>query len=250
MLQQSSVGAVLDNYADAIEGGNERRGSGSLYPGIPGVLSHDELAGTEVTATGGTVGEVVCALAADLAARLVREDGPSLFLECTSGTNAGIARRILAHDGDDTFTVQDFPDAVQGGDVFAVSEGFRRMPDNIETMSEDTDGRGGGFDRHFRLALMPGRMLDWYGDGVQLFESQLEVVLRFAKRGADTLTRERALVNALRIRSHLVSGELRDGTYTQSVVAIGGAPRIDDRGDHVEITDELRLVYKVNSVLR
>ena len=105
-----TIGGILDNFADAIEGGNSYRGSGTAYKGIPSTRSPDWRLSTGENATGGsTTTAVIGGIAATTAAQLVRTDAAPYFLLCTaqnSGTgNTGAARKITDYDGTDTFTV-------------------------------------------------------------------------------------------------------------------------------------------------
>lgn len=248
---EDALGAILDNVADAIEGGYAYRGSGDAYAGIPGTQSHDERAGATITAdTGASTTSIPAKNANDaLFASMSRTDGPPFFLLGTSGDNDGWARKITGYTAaTNTFAVgKAFGAAPAENATFTVLEGFKRAPDNW-----DLDGEGNAaeasWDRFFSVSAMPGVRASWYGNGVQQFETQLEVRLRILKRNRARKAASSALENVARFRMVLTRGDHRDGTYTQLLDASASAPEVvvDDK-HKVIVADRYRLVYRATS---
>lgn len=248
---EDSLGVILDNVADAIEGGNTYRGSGTAYAGIPGTRSHDERVGTTVTADSGATTTAVPAKSADdgLYASLVRVDGPPFFLLGTSGANDGWARKITSYNPtSDTLTVgKAFGSAPVENDLFTVLEGFKRAPDNWNLEGAGIDATK-SWDRYFSVAALPGTRLPWYGNGVQQFETQLEVRLRLLKRNRDRRAKASALENIARFRMVLTRGDHRDGLYMQILEASSQAPDlVVEDADKVIVSDRYRLIYRATS---
>lgn len=251
-LLTETIGTILDNYADVIEGGTAYRGSGTAYDGIPGTRSPSKsISAGETTAGGSGTTVQITTITAAVGAELARAEGPPFFLLCTaqaSGTsNVGAARKISSHDGTDTFTVATaFPVAVASGDTFSVVEGFLRMPDAFDIESEDT-GSTGGWDRVFHLSMLPGTRLSWYGNGTETYESELEVRIRILKRSRARQSTASALENSYTIRSAM-SKPTHRGDYTQLIDAEAGKPEVlANDNEKIVILDKLRCVYQTEA---
>lgn len=251
-MLQEAIGSILDNYADAIEGGNAYRGSGTAYSGICGAYSHSEHEDFGLSPISGSTTTIVgTALTADIGAAIVRTDAPPFFVLCTSQAaltqNTGAARKITAYDsGTNTLTVSPaFNDAVAGGDIFAVKEGFKRAPDNVDINDDEATG---AFDRFFRFTMLPGTLAPWFGNSVEQYDSTLEIQLRIMKRARDRNATASALENVLRFRSILTRGEHRDGTYTQRLSAQSNAPTVlDEDAERVIVSDKYAITYRIAS---
>jgi hypothetical protein len=252
------VGAILDHYADVIEGGNAYNG-GTAYYGIPGRYSNTQWLrdGTYSTLTSGGNGTTTTIVMANTtvhpANRWVRDKLPSYYALCTSATNAANtnkARRITAWTANTyTFTVQAFDAATQEADEFDVLEGFKRVPNGLDINDAD-EGQAAGYDRFFDLELMPIRALGWYGAGQQTWEGTLTVVLRLLKH-ARVRDWRRSFVENLTIIGNVMSSnqsgqEHRDSTYVRTLEPPQGAPevRVNDRAKIVAALD-LRIRYRV-----
>ena len=251
-VYDAAVDAILDNYADAIEGGNAYRGSGTVYNGVAGYSSPDELAGDTVTATGnGTTTTVVSTTidATSAAEKLVRERTPPMFLKCLTQValtgNVGYARKITAFNGVSTYTVAPgFANATASGDTFELLEGFKRAP-----ASQDIMGSGAGFDRFFELALLPGSLVDMLGSGRKRYRGELELSVRFEKRGNQRAAKNRALASMQWIRSVIDRGELRDGTYVDGIIMQEAAPtllQVDDQTKYIAV-DRYPIEYRLTA---
>lgn len=248
---QSALSAILDNYADVIEGGNAYRGSGTGYHGIPGSGGDHELEAAAVTASGGSASTVVTAsLSAAQAAQLVRTTTRPFFLLCATqaaGTgNTGAARRIASHDGASTFTMTtDFAEAVQSGDTFTVREGLKRAPDDQEM--EAGDGRApAGYDRFFELSALPGTRLPIFGSGREFFTTELTVRLRILKHAKSRQTKARAYDDLWRLASVMCRGAHRDGTNVQVLHAQESSVEIvEDDINRLVAELSLTMVYRV-----
>jgi hypothetical protein len=250
---QNTIGFIIDNYSDAIEGGNSYRGSGTAYNGICGAYSHNEHEDTAITATSGSTTTIVdTAFSDSVGSAAVRTDAPPFFALCSSQAtltrNTGAARKITAYaTGTNTFTVAPaFTDAVAATDVFALKEGFKRAPDNIDI---NGDGEAaGGFDRFFRFEMMPGKLAGWFGNGREQYESTLEIQLRIMKRSRDRNAVSSAMENVLMFRSILPRGAHRDGTYTQNLSAMAEEPKIlDEDEQRVIVSDKYAITYRVSA---
>lgn len=249
-----SLSAILSNYADAIEGGNSYRGSGTAYTGIPGTQSHLHVV-KEIDDFAASSGSTTTAVAPSSIGTWTNEDmvkshTPPLFLLATAGTarNVGAARKVSAYaPSTRTFTVAAFPAAVAADDTIALREGFKRAPDDWDLNDDDIAGSV-AFDRFFQLSALPGKRLAWSGASRELYETTLEVRLRLMKHERSRKAKDSALENVLFMRSALTRGTHRDGTYTQVLDALDTNPEVivDDKSK-VIVADRYRLVYAVTS---
>jgi len=259
---EEDLATVLDNYGDVIEGGNAYRGSGTKYFGVPGFHAHDELEGTAITAAAGGDTDTLIhdgAISDALAARLVRVDTPAMFVRCTSQAalagNVGGARRIASYTAStNTFELAAaFTDSIAATDVFTTMVGFKRAPDNID-IERDEGQSELAFDRTFSLDAPAGVRAEWYGNGVQQFETTLTVQLRHMKHARSRRATEHALANIALMRSIITRGDQRDtvanggSAHVQILEATGAAPEVvvDDELK-VVVADRYRLVYRLNS---
>lgn len=247
----ASIGAILDNFADAIEGGNSYRGSGTAYKGIPSTRSFDDLETTGLNATAGsTTTATIGAVDADEAGYMVREYAPPFFLLCTAQAagsgNTGAARKITQHDGTDTFTVAPaFAETVASGDTFSIAEGFKRMRDIVDVESDD--GIAGGLDRIFSLDMLPGKRLPIYGNGYEWHESTMDLYIRIHKKGRERTARQAILENAQQMRTILTRLDVR-GDYVQLVDVLDSQPEIfSENKDRITIRDRYRVKYRVDA---
>lgn len=256
---QQAHSAILDNYADVIEGGNGWA-SGTSYRGIPGTQPNDpELKNgneSSVTASGnGTTTTVVYASGAWASDRWVKNDTPGFFLLCTSATNAAnvnAARRITGWAlATTTFTVDAFPAATTSADEFTVLQGFKRLPNGLEIDSDEpTVGADAGFDRFFQLRMQPGTQIEYFGGGVATYQTELELSLRFLKHGREHDAIAAVLENMAIIRQIICKGaspDHRDGTYTRALIPTGsGAEIIADDINKVVVRDSFTLLYRID----
>lgn len=245
---------LLDHYADVIEGGNAYA-SGDAQHGIPGTASRNELASTTITAVSGSESVMVASgLTLAQASKLVRADAPPFFLRCLtqdSGSgNVGAARKIqsvaLDPAGAEYTFATAFPETIGADDTFAIEEGFRRTPDKVDPdKTESTKA----YDRYFRLRLIPGPELDMSGNNTKIYDGFLEVALRLVRFGRDRAEVDRATNIISRLVAVLVRGDLRDGTYVQSLSARESEPEEEDSEDaaHITIVTRLRCIYRVQA---
>jgi len=248
-----SIGDILDNFADAIEGGKDYRGGfAAAYKGVPSAQSMDyrESATNSLATAGSTTTATMGDIAASAGLRAVRSDAAPFFLLCVSQAsgsgNTGAARKITSHNGVDTFVVAPaFPEAVANGDRLAIVEGFKRMRDVTDIEAED--GIAGGLDRTFSLRLVPGRRLPWYGNGYETFESTMELTIRLLKKGRERTARKSALENIQQMRTILTRLDVR-GNYVQLVDVLSTLPEtVEDTADKVVIKDKYRVVYRLSA---
>lgn len=231
-LLTEDIGAIIDNYADVIEGRASYRGSGTEYAGVPGVGSNlDGLineTGNSVTAAsdGSTTGfyatESLVGVGLigidDGRANWNNWEGPRLYLLCTASNGDGApnlnAHRPIGNYTDSSKSVLQLPawdGAVKADDTFTILEGFKRLPDNAEVFDE-----GNAFDRYFHFELNPGQRSEWYGNGREHYTGTLTLYLRMQKRARMRRENSELAVNMNRIASALTRSEHR-GDYVKGV---------------------------------
>jgi len=248
------IGSILDNYADAIEGGNTHRGSGTAYKGIPGTHSwHDWVKdhGTGLTVDAGVSSTTTIKLTgvpAAQAATMVHDASPGFWLLATTAATVGVAgsaRKIASHAGV-TFTTAAFPGLVKAADVVSIVEGFRRVPDSFDLEADGAEEIAGGFDRFFRLTMLSGERMAWTGNGSAMYHTTLNLDLRILRRARQHQCAETALENVGRIAEALCRGEHR-GNYTQKIVQAG--PPVIMKNDPIKVVvrSPFNLVYQLNT---
>lgn len=256
---QQALAAILDNYADVIEGGNAWRGSGTSYRGIPGRQSNDqgirEDADTPLTAdsNGTTTTMVVASTYSWDSSRWAKTDTPGFFLLCTSATNAvnvNAARRITGwNNTTKTFTTDAFPAATSDDDVFTVLQGFKRLPNQLDIESAETEAPD-GYDRMFSLRAAAGEQLEYFGSGKATYKTELELRLRINKYARQHDAIASAFENASIVRQALCmsgSPDHRDGTYTMALISTG-AQVTETKNDarKIVLLDKLALIYRID----
>lgn len=236
-LAVQSVGIILANIADCIEGGvahvsADRLASESTtnYDGIAGTRSIHQYAETEVTeTTGGSQSFINQTDILDADAHLDRgtkqlitgttHGPPPLFAVCNSATdsdNLYAARRIstyLASTGKIT-TLTTLPANNDIGDTYLIREGFRRVPDNYSIADDDVPN---GFDRFYDLRLTPGSRLPWYGNGTETYQGELTIRLRIVKHARHVNAEMSALENMMMIISTVTRDTKRGENYIQLI---------------------------------
>ena len=255
-ISSEAVGSICEHYSDVIEGGTTWRGSGTSFRGIPGTYSNDpglrSAADTPLTSTGSAATTTFAVSGGSWeSSRWVKADTPGFFAVCTSATNAqnvDAARRITGwNNTTKVFTVDAFPAATASGDVFAIRQGFKRIPNGIDIQDE----ADGGFDRFFHLTATAGEPLEWFGGGNITYKTTLELRLRFLKyaRAHDLVAA--AMENLAIIRPIICRGGLpdhRETSYTRALVPIGGASKIEtDDKTKVVVVDSYDLIYRVST---
>jgi hypothetical protein len=255
-LTQQSIGAIIDNYADAIEGGN-RHNSGTSYRGIPGTFTNDERIRTGVdntiTADGAGDTTTIAVSTGDWPqGRWKKTNSPGFFLVCTSGADQAVSAGRRITDWDNTakeFTTDAFPVAPGDTATFNVYQGFRRLPNNIDIDGELSNIPLGG-DRFFDIALLPQERSDYLGNGVETWNGNLRVRLRLVNFSRLHDSRARVAENLTIIASALTRSALpdhRDGTYTRALLPPIEAPEliVDDDQKTVMALD-MPIVYRVD----
>jgi hypothetical protein len=208
---------------------------------------------TPLTATGGTTTTITASsttISSTVTADVVRSKAPPFFAYCTQSvatgpTNVGAARKISGWAAG-TCTVAAFPSAVQNTDTFTIREGFYRLPDTFD-IEDSENHQAGGFDRVFTLSMMPGKRLEWFGNGVRTYETTLDLMLRIEKRAAGRSAIASAMDNALMFREVIPSPEYRD-TMTQVIEASSTEPevKVDDK-NKIVILDRYKLIYRIDT---
>jgi len=248
-------GAILDHYADVIEGGNAYA-SGTSYYGIPGRYSADwglrTGADTPITADAAGDTTTIAYSSGDWdESRWVKERSPGFFLLCTSGDDAATnkARRITGWDNTaKEFTVDAFPAAPGDAAEFAVLQGFKRLPNGVDVFADETEVEG-GYDRYFDLSLVPTQRLDWGGDGTATYQGLLAITLRLLKHGRLHDWRMSITDNVTLLGNILTSNgsgqDHRDGTYVRMLAPPETAPSIEEDTTKIVAAMPLRIVYRV-----
>jgi hypothetical protein len=256
----ASVSDVLDNYADAIEGGNSYAG-GTEYKGICSYSSFSlgNAAGNTsaeylLTATGGTTSTIVVANASAYPDWLSSTDRPPFFALAVNGNNAGAARRITAiNTTTNTFTVSPvFPYTVAASNSLYLLEGFKRLPDTFDPRSDEADSLA--FERYFHLSCGAGRMLPWHGNGTHTFETTLTLNILLAKKQRVRRMSYNALLFSHIFREFLPKGEHRNSGNLLGVTVLYLNPyesedTIRETENRIIIEDTYRMAYRVSSVL-
>lgn len=271
-MHNQGVGAILDNYADVIEGGNTWRGSGTEYYGIPGTQPNDyglksgddspltvaeDSASTSIfsvtkgsypwesTETGNPFGPELL--------RWMPSNAPAFWAMCnTAGGNYGAARKISSVTYQPLwselcfFAVTDaYPATPSEDDSMVMLQGFKRLPDNVPP-----DVEGDGWDRFFALSMDRGERLEWFGNGLQTYKGTLELRLRIVKYGRHHDAVASALENLAIIDAAITRGanpDHRDGTYTRALLS-EGAPEIEtEDATKVVAVAKYGCIYRIGS---
>ena len=251
-----AVGFILDNYADAIEGGNTYRGSGTSRKGIPGAKSNDpeirDGTDSSITSSGSGSTTVIKYASGDWPnSRWVKTDTPGFWVICTSASgaqNLDAARRITAWDNTaKQFTVDAFPESTIFGDEFTIAQGFKRLPNQIDIDEEDTEVIS-GFDRMFHLMVASIGRLDFFGNNTITYKAELQLRLRIQKFGRMHDAAASAMENLSIIRALLTLPENRESTYTRALVAEEGqvAEIVGDDRNKVVVLDRYSLIYRIS----
>lgn len=249
-LSTNSLGDILDNYADVIEGGSAY--SGNSYNGIPGTQSNDPGLRTgsdgSITASGnGTTTTIVYASGTWDASRWDKDTTPQFYAVCTgatNGANVGAARRITNWTlGSTTFAVDAFPAATTSADAFIVRQGFKRLPNGIDI----EDKAETGWDRFFRLDVTgAGDDLGYYGADTATHRTTMTLRLRMLKFGRDVDARAAVFENLAILRRGLVKGAHRETTYTRALTTAGRESIVKDDDHKIVVSQQFELIYRMN----
>lgn len=263
----AALTAITNTFMYVIEGGTP---NGTIYyPGVPayGFEEDDELIGgltgvsTVTAAAGSNTTQIVTATDHTLThPKLATKFGPSSggsyeklypgFLVGQTAPNAGVVRRIEQWVGT-TITVYggaSFPYTVSVADTFQILLGFRRAPDNIDLDSPNA-GAPNAWDRFYTLNALPGRRIGWYGNGIEHYETELELTVRFLKKSRARRVMNHALTNMFALRAVLAKPSSRDHTkYIQTVSTFESEPDIVlDDAQHIVVRDRFQLTYRVDT---
>lgn len=255
-IATNTIGAIIDHYADVIEGGNAYN-SGSSYLGIPGTYSRDPglLRGDDTpltaTAAGNTTTIEIASTYSWASNRWVRDDVPNFWLLCTSGATSAVneARRITAwNNTTKRFTCDAFPEAPGDAAEFDVLQGFKRLPNTVDPFAEDTESPG-GYDRRFHITLTPQAPRDWYGAGTETWDGELAVTLRLLKHARMHNAKQSVAENLGILASAMTlsaSPDHRDSTYVRALLRPTEAAEIVTEDQH-KIVAALRfpIIYRV-----
>jgi hypothetical protein len=259
-LAQQAIGAILDNYADVIEGGNAYN-SGTSYKGIPGTQTSDDQIrngsdGSFATSGAGDTTTLAYASGNWPQTRWLKSNSPGYFAYDTNGNASGEARRIT--DWDNTakeFTTDAFSAAPGSGATISVYQGFKRIPNDIDILGDpEQSGFADGYDRYFDLSLRPTSTLDWYGNNTETWAGVLRLLLRFVKFAREHDHQARCAENLTIIASAMTiqagpgtSIDHRDGTYTRALFAPEGEPEvIVDDDSKIVMQIEFPIHYRIN----
>lgn len=249
-----SLGDVLDAYADVIEGGNAYRGSGTSWPGVPGVESRYSRIGEIGTLTASVVTPSATSIPVSspptiASNEFVKERTPPYFLHCLAATaneNEGAARKISAYSTG-TFTTAAFPENVEDGDTFALREGFVRIPNGVDIESLAAQD---GYDRTFHLAADVGEREDWFGDGYHYYRTELSLRLRLLKHKRARTDTESAWRNMARIQTFLTHGLYRPSAVRAVLMTGASTSTLVDDDSKVVIQANMPMIYRFSGVIK
>ncbi len=259
-ISSQAIGDILAHYSDVIEGGTTWRGSGTSFRGIPGTYSNDaglrSNADASITSTAGNAATTTFAYSSGNwdSSRWVKVDSPGFFAVCTAATqatNVDAARRITGwNNTTKVFTVDAFPATTTAGDVFAIRQGFKRLPNGIDIEAGGAQFNS-GFDRFFELRARTGEVMDWFGGGNVTYRTKLELRLRLLSYGRQHDMTATAFENLAIIRPIICRGQNpdhRETNYVRALVPIGDAAEVVVADQHkVIVKDEFELIYRVTS---
>jgi hypothetical protein len=259
----NAPGAIIDNYVDAIIGGNSARGSGTLYLGIPGRMSNDPaLMGGEDTPLAVAGNTTLSTTTFDVAnsrswttLRWVK-DGPGYWAHClTSGANFDQARKIIGWNNQTkVFTVANGFSAIPSkDDSFEILQGFAHPPYGID-LEADYKTVTHGFDRFFSPEISVGKQIGYYGAGVATYQAELKIKLRIMKYAKSHRAEQSMFENLAIIRSAITSASIpdhRDGTYTRALLPTDGAVEIlINDSEKIVAVDKYTIFYRLQTGLR
>ena len=255
-----SLGDVLDNYADVIEGGNTHRGAGTAYRGIPGMYPSDEglrfggdtpldVVGTSVSTTTFDVASIYDWTTS----RWVKEASPGFWALDAADTNAGQARKITGwNNATNVFTVAPaFTNTPAASDEMTILQGFKRIPNFVDIEAED-GGFESGYDRHFHLTALPGETEPYSGRGVRTRRTLLRLRLRMQKYGREHDTTASAFENVALLAAALELGASpnpRDATHTRALWAHEAAEVVAEDKHKLVVTQQFQLTYTMGAEL-
>lgn len=254
-LYAQAIGQIFDNCADAIEGGNSYRGSGTAYDGIPGTQSNEPALRTGAMASSFTLGAsanhsttqvaLPSAQDDDFLDAMVRSNTPPFFVYFGASTSTALlrsnTRKITAYDSSNAYVTVSpaLDDTPVSGDTVTILQGFKRLPNDIDPEADHQLG----YDRFFRLSATPGSKMSIYGGGNAWYETQLVLRLRLLKYGRDRDIRDSVLENLIMLREGLVRSDNIDTTYIRTIQAEGGSEK-------TIVDDAHKIVAEVTFVLR
>jgi len=259
-LATEAPAAIMNHYADVIEGGNVYN-SGTSYAGVPGSRSNDPRLRVEgegtITADGAGTTSYIADSTRDWPSDYWGPTDGSVvahsrfFTVCTAATNAanvGAARRIESWDNTNKRLTAStvWPAATSSGDTFTVLQGFRRAPNGIDI--EDEEGSGTGYDRLFRLDMLPGEPTEFYGKGMRSYRTTVNLRLRLLKYNRDRDIRDSVFENLRILRDALVDQTHIESSYVRALVPEDGDEEVlvDDKHKVVGRLG-LRLYYRINT---
>lgn len=261
------LASILDNYADAIEGGNSYRGSGTAYYGCPGRYSNKpdmraSASANLITLTGAghtTTTTIIPSSYTWNGDDFVKEETPPWFLQCaTLSTNPDTsilnsARKISAWNSSTlTFTHAAFSSAMLSGQSLYLREGFKRLPNHLDFEEEGPEIKD-GYDRFFELTALPGEHLKHFGNGFITYKTTMELRLRILKYGRSRDAINSALENLFIIRNIIIKGGNpinHRPNGVRALLAQDTQPKIlrEDRTKVVAV-DSFDLIYSVDATL-
>jgi hypothetical protein len=251
VLLDSAIGAILDNYADVIEGSRFWREDGrSAYRGIPGLYSNDpDLRNNDTIESSATVDASHIEISAPSTpyppGKWSPVNGPAFWAVGKDGTLIGKHRKIIAWNaGTHQFTFDsEFDTVPQEGDTFTLRQGFKRVPSNIDIDRSPS----GGFDRFFQLSATSGKVLRWSGNGLMTYQTELRLRLRILKCGRLHDAVASAMANLAIIRVALPRREHYEPQFTVMISPLDGGSSITKEDDEkIVVTDTYRLIYRIN----
>lgn len=246
-LVSQSVGSVLDNYADVIEGGNAYRGAGDSYLGVPGLNPSDAKLARDgfdsiIVSSNGTPTTIPYASGDWRSDEWVKERIPGFWAIDANDEH----RKITGWDNTlKKFTVNAFTTAPAQDDVILIQQGFKRMAEG-ESILE----MAGGWDRQFELETEgQGVDIGFSGAGVRSYEVPMVLRVRFLKYAHERLTHKRVLSNLKILGEALTMGIHRSGLVRALMNTAPGIVAEDDK-EKVIVEQTFDLIYRISTTFK
>ncbi len=251
-LVSQGLAAVFHTLADAIEGGNTWRGSGTAFKGIPGQYSNDlQLAAESPLTVGAAVSTTQFKVAKRWSPnRLITNNGPAWWVLNAAGEHrkliAAANSTILPATEATTFTVGTaFTAAPAPTDTLTLLQGFKRLPNGVDI--EADEGAAEGFDRTFHLAAETGQRTPWGGSGAWLFSTKLRLRVRFCKFSRLHDWTAAAMTNMAILRAGLARTIHYETTYMRALLPDGEIRVVRDDANKLVAEDTFTLFYRLDT---
>jgi hypothetical protein len=246
-LVAEDLASALHNYADAIEGGNSYRGSGTSYKGIPGLHSSDEKLlrdgySSITVSSNGTTTTIPYASGSWANADWVKTNTPGFWAVDSNDEH----RKISAWDNTGKeFTVAAFTTAPAQNDTILIQQGFKRVPEGMSLMT-----MASGYDRLFELRTDGNGVDEGYsGAGVATYRVPMILAVRLLKYGKDRTSHACVLTNLKILTEGLLNTTHRSGVV-RALIADGAGSVAEEDSEKVIAEQTFDLIYRISTVFK